>query len=454
MRRFHPARSARPLAGLLLLLAIGSTHAAMTADELARLGKDLTPVGAERAGNAAGTIPAWTGGLTKPPAGFDINQGHANPYADEKALYTITAQNWEQYRQVLSDGHIAMLKRYPETYRLDVYPTHRSAALPQADYDRIRAQAGAIAVNPGGTGLDNWDRSAVPFPIPKNGLEAIWNHEVRSRAGGIERRHLIGAVNPNGSFNAYGVDESWIFAQNMDRQEDNRFWYFMARMYSPADVTGEVVMVHEPLDFARDGRLAWVYNAGLRRVRRAPQIIYDSPGSFSEGTRTEDDYDMFNGPTDRYEWKLVGKREMLIPYNSYAIHSKKLKARDVVKPHHLDPALTRYELHRVWVVEATLKEGARHIYAKRVFYLDEDSWTIAVKEQYDGRGQLWRVGEAQLMQYYDLPLPYYAFENMYDLQDGRYFVAGLSNEEGPWRFGAKARRADFDPDALRRSGTK
>ncbi|MDO9600280.1 MAG: DUF1329 domain-containing protein [Azoarcus sp.] len=447
----HPRRR---LAGLALLLLALPAHAAMTADEVARLGKDLTPVGAERAGNAAGTIPAWTGGLTKAPANFDIDKGHAHPFADEKPLYTITAQNWEQHKEMLAPGHVAMLKRYPDSFRMNVYPSHRTAALTQADYDLIRQQAGKVSVTASGTGLENWAVSPVPFPTPRTGLEAIWNHQVRSRAGGIERRHLIGAVNPNGSFNAYGVDESWIFAQNMDRQEDNRFWYFMARMYSPADVSGEVVMVHEPLDAARDGRLAWVYNAGLRRVRRAPQIIYDSPGSFSEGTRTEDDYDMFNGPPDRYDWKLVGKRELLIPYNSYAIHSKALKASDIVKPHHLEPALTRYELHRVWVIEATLKEGARHIYGKRTFYLDEDSWTIAVKEQYDGRGQLWRVGEAQLMQYYDLPLPYYAFENMYDLLDGRYYVAGLSNEEKPWRFGAKARRADFDPDALRRSGTK
>lgn len=442
-------------AALLCAAGLGqAAHAAMSEADVARLGKDLTPMGAEMAGNADGSIPPWTGGLTTPPAGFDVNKGHANPFADEKPLYTITAANMAQYRQQLSDGQVAMLQRYPDTYRIHVYPTHRTAALSPEAYAKIREQAGAVTLSENGSGLENWDRSPVPFPMPQNGLEAVWNHQVRSRDGGIERRHLVGAVNPNGSFNAYGVDESWIFAQNMDRTEDNRFWYFKARMYAPADVTGEVVMVHEPLDYAKDGRLAWVYNAGLRRVRRAPQIIYDSPGSFSEGSRTEDDYDMYNGPADRYDWKLVGKRELLIPYNNYDLHDKSLKVGDIVKPGHLNQDLVRYELHRVWEVEGTLKPGQRHIYGKRVFYIDEDSWTIALKEQYDGRDQLWRVGEAQMMQYYDLPLPYYAFENMYDLQDGRYFIAGLSNEERPWRFGAQGRRADFDPDALRRSGTK
>lgn len=166
--------SAWQLAAFLLPLTVGSAQAALSAADLARLGKDLTPVGAERAGNAAGTIPAWTGGLTKAPAGFDINQGHANPYASEKPLYTITAQNWEQYKKVLSDGHIAMLKRYPDSYRLNVYPTHRSAALPPAEYERIREQAAKVTVSASGTGLDHWEHSPVPFPIPANGLEAIW----------------------------------------------------------------------------------------------------------------------------------------------------------------------------------------------------------------------------------------------------------------------------------------
>lgn len=455
MIRFHPSRSVRRLAGLLVLpLLFGTAHAALTTEEVARLGKDLTPLGAERAGNAAGTIPAWTGGLTRPPAGFDIKQGHANPYAGEKPLYTVTAQNWEQYKNVLSDGHVAMLKRYPESYRLDVYPTHRSAALPQAEYDRIREQAGKITVTASGTGLENWDRSAVPFPVPKNGLEAIWNHLVRSRAGGIERRHLIGAVNPNGSFNAYGVDESWIFAQNMDRQEDNRFWYFMARMYSPADVTGEVVMVHEPLDFARDGRLAWVYNAGLRRVRRAPQIIYDSPGSFSEGTRTEDDYDMFNGPADRYDWKLVGKKEIYVPYNAYKLQDPAVKNKDLLTPLHINPEYLRYELHRVWVVDATLKAGERHIYKRRTFYVDEDSWQILLVDQYDNRDQLWRVSEGHAMNFYNVPAVWTSAEVHTDLQAGRYLVMGLFSENPVHEFGIKRTEADFSPDALRTEGVR
>ena len=53
-----------------LALSVTNAFAKVPESELARLGQDLTPSGAEKAGNADGTIPAWTGGLTEAPAGF------------------------------------------------------------------------------------------------------------------------------------------------------------------------------------------------------------------------------------------------------------------------------------------------------------------------------------------------------------------------------------------------
>ena len=51
-------------------LAAGSAFAAVSPEQAAELGKTLTPMGAEMAGNADGSIPAWdpTGGPV--PAGF------------------------------------------------------------------------------------------------------------------------------------------------------------------------------------------------------------------------------------------------------------------------------------------------------------------------------------------------------------------------------------------------
>jgi hypothetical protein len=190
-------------------------------------------------------------------------------------------------------------------------------------------------------------------------------------------------------------------------------------------------------------------------VRRAPQIAYDGPGTAADGLRTSDNLDMFNGAPDRYEWKLLGKREIYIPYNNYRLASPQLKYADILKPGHINQDLTRYELHRVWVVEASLKSGERNIYAKRRFYLDEDSWQIAESELYDGRGQLWRVGEAQLYQQYDKQIPVYALEALYDLIAGRYIAIGLGNEEkAPVQYGIELSSSDFSTAALRNDGVR
>ncbi|MNF54626.1 hypothetical protein D3C84_360600 [compost metagenome] len=164
---------------------------------------------------------------------------------------------------------------------------------------------------------------------------------------------------------------------------------------------------------------------------------------------------MFNGAPDRYDWKLVGKKEIYIPYNNYELASPKLKYDDILKAGHINQDLARYELHRVWVVEATLKAGERHIYAKRRFYVDEDSWSIALSDQYDGRGQLWRVGELMQVHDYKAQVPWYALESLNDLISGRYVVNGMMNEEKKWiRFGVPSSAAKFTPAALRSAGVR
>ena len=214
-------------------------------------------------------------------------------------------------------------------------------------------------------------------------------------------------------------------------------------------------MVHETLDQIKEPRKAWVYNAGQRRVRRAPQVAYDGPGTASDGLRTADNFDMFNGAPDRYDWELKGKQELYIPYNSYRLNDADVKYDDIVKAGHINQDLTRYELHRVWKVEATLKEGKRHVYGKRTFYLDEDTWQATIIDHYDGRGQLWRVAEAHNIMFYDTLVPWYAVEALYDLNSGRYLVLGLDNEEtGSYEFGFERSSGDYTPAALRRAGRR
>ncbi|MBV7561780.1 DUF1329 domain-containing protein [Pseudomonas sp. sia0905] len=441
----------------LSLLATG-VMAAVSVDEAAKLGNTLTPVGAEKAGNADGSIPAWTGGLPVNAGAVDSAGFLADPFPNEKPLFTITAQNVEQYKDKLTPGQYAMFKRYPETYRMPVYTTHRTANVPDSIIAATKENATNTKLIQGGEGLENF-KFANPFPIPKDGLEAIWNHITRYRGASV-RRHVV-QVTPqaNGSFSPVSLEEEFAFRSMMKgvdtSQPSNILFYFKQRVTAPSRLAGNVLLVHETIDQVKEPRMAWLYNAGQRRVRRAPQVSYDGPGTAADGLRTSDNLDMYNGSPDRYDWQLLGKKEIYIPYNSYRLDSPKLKYTEIVKPGHLNPDLTRYELHRVWHVTATLKQGERHIYAKRDFYIDEDTWQAAAIDHYDGRGTLWRVAEAHSQYYYDKQVPWYAVEVIHDLLSGRYLALGLKNEEKQaYEFDYPAKESDYTPAALRQSGVR
>lgn len=442
--------SAAILGGLLSLVS-GSALAKLDAAEIARLGQDLTPVGAEKAGNASGTIPAWNGGLTTPPAGYDASKGYVDPFASEQPLYTVTKANMAQYADHLTVGHKAMLAKYP-SYKMNIYPSHRTAALPAAEYAQIAKEAATVELADGGNGMLNYGKTSVPFPIPKQGLEAIYNHFVRYRDGGYTTYPTEMVVQSNGNFTPVRREQTAVMASAMGNPEPNRLYYFLGKVVSPESVAGNQTLVHEPIDQTREPRLAWSYNPGQRRVLRAPEVSYDSPQVTSDGLRTQDQFDLYSGAPNKYNWKLVGKKEMLVPYNDYKLAARTLKYKDIIQPNHLNQDLVRYEPHRVWVVEATLKPGERHIYAKRVFYIDEDSWNILAADLYDGRGELWRTQEAHSMQRYDVLSAIHTSEVNYDLQANRYIVYGLDNEEKATKFGIKAELKDFSPAALRRSG--
>ena len=437
------------LAAALACIA-GSALAGLPQADVDRLGKDLTPVGAEKEGNKAGTIPAWNGGITKAPAGFDSKNGYADPLPNEAAQYTITAANMDKYKDMLAPGQMEMLKRYP-SYKMNVYKSYRTAGYPQAVYDNIKAEATKAELTGGGNGVTGTAKTTVPFPIPKTGVEVIWNHLMRYRGGTIERYTAEFPVQTNGAFTPVTRTEKVAFAQGMPNPEPNRLVYYMATLTGPSSVAGDALLVVDPMDQVKESRLAWTYNPGQRRVLRAPNVAYDSPGQGADGLRTTDDYDGFNGAPDRYDWKLVGKKEMLVSYNNYKITNKSIKYADIVRPGHINQDFVRYEPHRVWVVEATLKKDKRHIYAKRVFYVDEDSWEVLHTDSYDGRGELWRVHEIGGIQYYDAMTHYFAYEVFYDLQARRYLLSGISNQEKPIKFGVKLDPSNFTPDTLRRS---
>ncbi|MBL8539985.1 MAG: DUF1329 domain-containing protein [Betaproteobacteria bacterium] len=444
------------IAGCAFALVLATQYARAEATPDA-LGKSLTPMGAEKAGNAAGTIPAWEGGLTQCPSGHQPGNHYQNPFPDDKPLLTIDAGNMEKYQAHLSPGQMALLKKYP-TWKMQVYPTRRTAAFPKLHYDETMANATRAKLVDGGNGVTG-TQGGVPFPIPKNGQEAIWNHLLRYRGDTYAMDWSQAAVTRDGAYTPVRFEYEYDFdygnlVKPKDQRTENRLANFLQTVTAPARLAGQILLIHEPVDQVKEPRQAWTYNPGQRRVRLAPQVAYDNPGTASDGLRTNDDFFMFTGATDRYDWKLLGKQELYVPYNSYKLVGNELKYSDVLQAGHVNPDHARYELHRVWVVEATLKPGQSHIYKKRRFYIDEDSWAILVTDKYDNREELWRVAESHNIQFCDRPMWYNMVEVHSDLQSGRYLAMGLRNEEPKVFEPIKREASDFTPAGLRGIGTR
>jgi uncharacterized protein DUF1329 len=434
-----------------------NVYAELSAEQVAQLGDTLTPLGGEKAGNADGSIPAWDGGLTQAPSGYTEGGYYADPYSSDSIKVTITSANMSEYADKLTEGHKALLKTYPDSFKMNVYPTHRSAAVPQYIYDATRQIAGGAKLTADGNGVDN-AIVGIPFPIPSNGLEAIWNHILRFRANFAEREIAQAAPTRSGDYTLVVFSDQFNLQYNREGMTadklDNIILYFKQEVKAPARLAGGILLVHETLNQKKENRKAWLYNPGQRRVRRAPNVAFDNPGTASDGMRTNDQLDMYNGSPERYNWKLVGKKEIYVPYNNYKLQDSSVSYADILKPLHINPEFPRYELHRVWVVDATLKEGSRHLYKRRTFYIDEDSWQILVVDQYDNRDQLWRVSEGFAINHYNVPNLWTTLEVHTDLQAGRYLAIGLTNESKPYNFNADLSTNEFTPAALRRAGKR
>ena len=407
-----------------------AAHAAVTPEEAKALGTTLTAVGAEKAGSKDGQIPAYTGGLTTPPATFKAGSGmRPNPFAGEKPTVAINAQNMGQYADKLTEGEKALLKEYP-TFRMDVYPTHRTVAFPKFVLDNTEKNAVRAKTTNNGLSMEG-AHAGFPFPIPKTGNEAMWNHLVRFNGVAYESKYRNLTVDASGrvTLSVQGQSEQEYPFWNEANDKADIYWRMKLTYDGPARRAGEALMLFDPLDLGTKDRRAWTYLPGQRRVKVAPDLAFDTPNPGTSGSTTFDDVFLFNGSMDRFDFKLVGKKEMYVPYNDYqAVYQS--KQDELFKPNNLNPDMVRWELHRVWVVEATLKPGKRHVYSKRTFYLDEDSWAALASDEYDARGQLYRTGFAYMTPSYDVPAPYSDMFGHYDLVSHMYSVTGYIAETG------------------------
>lgn len=422
-----------------------------------RLGNDLTPIGAEKAGT--GDIPAWTGGLQTVPSNVTYKAGDhlADPFASDPIKYTINAGNLAQYASVVPAGYQALMKAYPD-YKMNVYQTRRSCAYPDSVYNATKNNAKVGILNGGGSGVGG-AIMGFPFPIPNNANEIMWNHTLRYRSFKVVRQFAAAPVTRSGDYTLNIVQDEAILdwsnpAHKTAEDLNNTSIYYIANTIAPAREAGNVILVLEALNATiNGGRQAWQYSPGTRRVRRAPNISYDNPGTNSDGLSTSDAFDGYNGALDRYNWKVIDKTPQIIAANDYVAENTPYK--DFIKPLHLNQDKIRYELHRTWNFEADLKPSTRHIYARRVYHNDEDAWQIASAELYDGRGQLWRVQELQQVQRYNVPLCGSSAELVYDLQAGRYLALAMQNEEPAFNYFAdELDRNRYTPSAIRQLGVR
>lgn len=431
----------------------------------------LTPVGAIRAGNAEGTIPAWDGGITVAPSGYQIGKVYVDPYPDDAPLFTITAANYQEYRDKMTAGQIKMFELHPDSFKMLIYPTRRSASLPNDIYEKTIQGQGKTRICAGSEHcLESIPEAGagILFPEPQNGLEAMWNHSL------FFNGYYYQTITPG---NNIVVMEDGKYYINTLHEYSIRFinlpaaqrpdggsgrglakWCYNLTYVYPPRTAGQII---GGCDYERSHTFdGYIYIPGQRRVRKAPLSgLYDTPGDASDGLRTSDAGWMFRLSGDssdaRYDHELLGRMEKFIPYNSYRLVDK--NADDIVRPFHPNQDLIRYELHRVWVVESRLRQGYRHLIPRRLTYIDEDSWAGAAGDYYDEDDKLWRYAEAYLINYYDVPMVDYWGSFHFDFAAGRYV-----SENGWWNFGGGVPKDfrtmpsmdNFRPDGLRRLGTR
>ncbi len=444
---------------LFTFLALGllatAAHAKVAPEEAAKLGKDLTPIGAEKNANADGSIPAWA-----PYAQHGKLSGEYTTDAKmdaEKPLFTITKANMAQYAALLAEGHKKLLSTY-DSYKMNVYPSHRDVTWPEPVNKATIANATTATL----AGTDEIEGATLgfPFPVPKSGAEVIWNHKLKWRGEDVRRYNNQLIVQPSGEFQLTKIVEDVKFYYASIKhplplsRTQNMFIKYLSQTIAPARMAGTFILVHEKGGIGNEGRAAWLYSPGLRRIRRAPTVCCDNPYEGTDGHQFYDQVDMFNGVLERYNWKLSGKKEMFVAYHGNKLAGPAVKFKDMAKPHHLNQDLPRYQKHRVWVVEATIRAGTDHTFHKRVFYVDEDGWNIVAVDDYDKRDQLYQFQEGHYALAPNILSAGTVPEVIYHFNAGRYFITAAANEDKANDFTVSFDDKYFDAESVQKHTTK
>ncbi|MCB1697337.1 MAG: DUF1329 domain-containing protein [Halioglobus sp.] len=451
----------------LALLAGGAMAQRMSPENVARLGKDLNPIGGIKAGSEDGLIPQWTGNVVGLPAGLKWDgPGTTNPdpWPQEQPLFVISADNLDPYRARLSPGQIAMFETYPDTFRMPVYPGHREFAYYPQFYQKVLYNAEHAHLVNDNEGITGFVGGAA-FVVPSNGPETIWFTRTTGAFETMDGEYSDIAVFPNGTRSTrrsrflqespYASRSNPITAEYEYPKLGEYAGYIMTYVTEPARDKGLITSIFEPYDYAKNAREVWRYLPGSRRVRRAPTVGFDTPDG-PGGLKTVDEVRGFNGSMERFDWELLGRQEIFVPYHNYRFDDPSLSYDELLTKFHANPDYMRYELKRVWVAQGTLKAGERHIYGKRRVYVDEDTGFAVITENYDGRGELWKVVLTNNI--YDYGGQGYArrAQMYHDLRAGAYIAERLINDSAPMLYDVNPMKgpAYFSPSNVRKLGKR
>lgn len=426
-----------------LLAGAGLVAPYLAKADTAQLDAMLTPLGAERAGNADGSIPAWDGGLSgaalaaETPVVPDL-------FAGERPLYVVNQDNMQQYAALLSDGTQRMVER--AAMSLHVYQTRRTAAAPQYVYDNTARNMTRAQLDPKGGRLGFTGAvGGAPFPVidtadaVAGGAQLIWNHLTAWNGASMRTAFMLHHAMRKGKLslaNGRMVRALYPYYQpdiSLDEfvgyySKFHTYDYAVASPAAQAADTGVETIVWHSTDMSMHPDIVWTLLSSQGRVRKAPTEQYGAPNAAVNGIGNLDENAVFSGNPSQYDWRYIGKQEMLVPYNCNGM--RVAPAAALVQPGFPNPDLVRWEKHRVWVVEAVLRPEMSNVNARRRLYIDEDTWHAVLGESYDSSGNMVKAYAMYNECVPSLPGVIRQADAVFDLQTGDYALSGAGTVPG------------------------
>lgn len=345
------------------------------------------------------------------------------PYATAKPSFaglsagtTIDQDNVAQFKDILDPAFYGFIEKgwlqmkVGETTSFDLHPSYVEATRQGLDKVRLGAKPGEI---------EGWV-AGRPFPQepdakdPRAGEKLAWNYKYGYNWGDSaaispfywKYRDMDSAkVERTIKFDFHFLNFTGRVNQDpkpaITPNPSQLFRGIYVKVLEPYDVRNTQLLIHRAEDdLKRDN--SWLYLGFQRRVRRlATGQVTDA---FLGSDLMIEDFEGYNGRISDMNWSYKGTRFMLMPFynhNDLALDSETHQDSDGYRVVAFGgkggcfPEIT-WQLRKVYEVEAAPVD-ASHPLAKRVHYIDAQTFTVPRTISYDRKGALWKtftIGQA------------------------------------------------------------